>query len=172
MSPDANGKIQSIEEIFFFFFFYGFEIRTTSINISFILRSFHPTDLHSTMALFRTRSSLHQAQKIHSLLLNQLFIFFSLSVPHAKSIYFNFPSFQPNECNLTFQGDAYADTEGLQITKNTRTRLVNNSVGCASFHKQVCLWDNSTGGLQTSSLTSPLSFKLLEILEVLYCISQ
>ena len=131
----------------FFFFFHCFEIRTASINISFIHRSFHPTELHSTMVLFRRRSSLHQAQKIHSLLLNQLFIFFSLSVPHAKSIYFNFPGFQPNECNLTFQGDAYADTEGLQITKNTRTRLVNYSVGRASFHKQVCLWDNSTGGL-------------------------
>uniref|UniRef100_A0A7N2L796 Protein kinase domain-containing protein n=1 Tax=Quercus lobata TaxID=97700 RepID=A0A7N2L796_QUELO len=97
------------------------------------------------MALFRTRSSLHQAQKIHSLLLNQLSIFFLLSLPHAKSIHFNFPSFQPNESNLTFQGDAYADTEGLQITKNTRTRLVNSSVGRVSFHKQVCFWDNSTG---------------------------
>ena len=37
----------------------------------------------------------------------------------AKSIHFNFPSFPSNESNLTFQGDAYADTEGLQITKNT-----------------------------------------------------
>ncbi|KAM3753191.1 hypothetical protein ACB098_03G074900 [Castanea mollissima] len=85
------------------------------------------------MALFRTRSSLHQPQKIHSLLLNQLFIFFLF--------------FQSNESNLTFQGDAYAAPEGLQITKNTRTRLVNSSVGRVSFHNQVCLWDNSTGRL-------------------------
>ena len=99
------------------------------------------------MALFRTRSRLHQAQKIPSLLLNQLFIFFLLSLPRAKSIHFNFPSFPSNESNLTFQGDAYADTEGLQITKNTRTRLVNFSVGRASFHKEVCLCDNSTGRL-------------------------
>ncbi|KAM4108862.1 hypothetical protein ACB094_03G077500 [Castanea mollissima] len=98
------------------------------------------------MALFRTRSSLHQAQKIHSLLLNPLFIFFLLSIPHAKSIHFNFSSFQPNESNLTFQGNAYADS-GLQITKNTRTCLVNSSVGRVSFHNQVCLWDNSTGRL-------------------------
>ena len=98
------------------------------------------------MALFRTRSNLHQAQKIRSLL-NQLFIFFLLSLPRTKSIHFNFYSFQPNESNLTFQGDAYADSEGLQITKNTRTSLVSSSVGRASFDKQVCLWDNSTGRL-------------------------
>ena len=37
-----------------------------------------------------------------------------------------------------------ADTEGLQITTNTHTRFVNSSVGRVSFHKQACLWDNST----------------------------
>ena len=56
--PRQNDK----NTFFFFNLFHGFEIRTTPINISFIPRSLHLTDLHSTMALFRTRSSLHQAQ--------------------------------------------------------------------------------------------------------------
>ncbi|KAM3753192.1 hypothetical protein ACB098_03G075000 [Castanea mollissima] len=66
------------------------------------------------MALSSTRSSILQIQKITSLLLNQLFIFFLFPLPQAKSIYFDFSSFQQNHfdsSDLTLQGDAYLDPE-------------------------------------------------------------
>ncbi|KAM4108863.1 hypothetical protein ACB094_03G077600 [Castanea mollissima] len=66
------------------------------------------------MALSSTRSSILQIQKITSLLLNQLFIFFLFPLPQAKSIYFDFSSLQQNHfdsSNLTLQGDAYPDPE-------------------------------------------------------------
>ena len=72
------------------------------------------------MALSSTRSYILQTQKISSLLLNQLFIFFLFPwpLPQAKSISFNFSSFQQNHfdsSNLTLQGDEY-QPEGLQLT--------------------------------------------------------
>ena len=66
-----------------------------------------------------------------------MIIFFLLSLPHANSIYFNFSSFQPNDINITFQGDANVDSERLQLTKNTQTTNLNFSIGRALYSKQV-----------------------------------
>ena len=63
-----------------------------------------------------------------------MIIFFLLSLPHANSIYFNFSSFQSNDGNITRQGDAYVDSEGLQLTKNTQTENLNFSVGRALYY--------------------------------------
>ncbi|KAM3705392.1 hypothetical protein ACJW31_03G076500 [Castanea mollissima] len=96
-------------------------------------------------------SSLLQTQKIHSLLLNQLFIiiFFLLSLPHANSVYFNLSSFQP---------------EGLQLTKNTQTALLSYSAGRALYSEQVRLWDNNTGWL--ADFTTHFSFIIKAITAV------
>ena len=103
-------------------------------------------------------SSLLQTQKIHYFLHNQLFIviFFLLSLPHANSIYLNFSSFQPIDGNITLQGHAYVDSEGLQLTKNTKTENLNFSVGRALYSEQVRLWDNSTRWL--TDFTTHFSF--------------
>ena len=103
-------------------------------------------------------SSLLQTQKIHFLLLNQLFmiIFFLLSLPHANSVYFNLSSFQPSDSSITFQGDAYVDSQGLQLTKNTQSALLSYSAGRALYPEQVRLWDNSTGWL--ADFTTHFSF--------------
>jgi hypothetical protein len=55
----------------------------------------------STMKVSNKCSSLLQPQKFHSLL-NQLFIIFLVLLPHAKSISFNFSTFQTNMNNITF----------------------------------------------------------------------
>ncbi|KAL4637794.1 hypothetical protein ACB092_03G101800 [Castanea dentata] len=101
------------------------------------------------------------------------------------SISFNFPSFNADNSNLTFQGDAYTkpdghlhltkDTldgsihqsgdafpypDGLQLTKNTRDGSINDRVGRALYYERVHLWDNSTGKLKVTDFTSNFSFKI------------
>ena len=88
-----------------------------------------------------------QPQKIQSLL-NPLFIFFLLLLPHANSISFNFHSFQPNLNNtITFQGDAFSSNGVLQLTKNQLEGPINSSAGRASYAEPMHLWDASTGRL-------------------------
>ena len=85
-----------------------------------------------------------------------MIIFFLLSLPHTNSVYFNLSSFQPSDSSITFQGDAYVDSEGLQLTKNTQTALLSYSVGRALYSEQVRLWDNNTGWL--ADFTTHFSF--------------
>ncbi|KAK7854615.1 agglutinin-2 [Quercus suber] len=85
-----------------------------------------------------------------------MIIFFLLSLPHANSVYFNLSSFQPSDSSITFQGDAYVDSQGLQLTKNTQTALLSYSVGRALYSEQVRLWDNNTGWL--ADFTTHFSF--------------
>ncbi|KAL4637807.1 hypothetical protein ACB092_03G103000 [Castanea dentata] len=85
-----------------------------------------------------------------------MIIFFLLSLPRANSVYFNLSSFQPSDSSITFQGDAYVDPEGLQLTKNTQTALLSYSAGRALYSEQVRLWDNNTGWL--ADFTTHFSF--------------
>ena len=88
---------------------------------------------------FNICSYFLQPQKIQSLL-NPLFIFFLLLLPHANSISFNFHSFQPSLNNtITFQGDAFSSNGVLQL---------NSSAGRASYAEPMHLWDASTGRLK------------------------
>ena len=99
------------------------------------------------MALSNISSSLLQPEKIHSLL-NHLFIFFLLLLPHANSISFNFTSFQPNmNYPIKLQGDAFSSREVLELTKNQLDGPISDSVGRASYAKPVHLRDASTGML-------------------------
>lgn len=96
---------------------------------------------------FNICSYVLQPQKIQSLL-NPLFIFFLLLLPHANSISFNFPSFQSNLNNkITFQGDAFSSNGVLQLTKNQLDGPINSSAGRASYAEPMHLWDASTGRL-------------------------
>ncbi|XP_030957302.1 L-type lectin-domain containing receptor kinase IX.1-like isoform X1 [Quercus lobata] len=96
-------------------------------------------------------------QKLH-FLFNQLFIFFLLLLPSAMSISFNFPSFNTDNSNLTLQGDAFTNPDGLQLTKDTRGSSIGGSVGRALYHERVHLWDNSTGKLKVTDFTTNFSF--------------
>ena len=61
-----------------------------------------------------------------------------------------------NVCNINFQGHAYVDSEGLQLTRNTLTENLNFSVGRALYSENVSLWDSSTGWL--ADFTTHFSF--------------
>ncbi|KAM4119687.1 hypothetical protein ACJW30_03G078000 [Castanea mollissima] len=75
------------------------------------------------------------------------------------SFSFNFSSFNPdNSINLTLQGDAIPNLDGLQLTKDTRGSSINYRVGRALYHERVHLWDNSTGKLKVTDFTTNFSF--------------
>ncbi|XP_030958907.1 lectin-related protein-like [Quercus lobata] len=116
------------------------------------------------MALSSTRSSILQTQKISSLFLNQLFIFFLFPLPQAKSIYFDFSSLQQNHfesSNPNLQGDAYPDPEGLQLTKDSANSPLNYSIGRALYYERVHLRDKSTGWL--TDFTTHFSFIIASV---------
>ncbi|GMY20332.1 L-type lectin-domain containing receptor kinase IX.1-like [Fagus crenata] len=112
------------------------------------------------MVLSSVPSCISQPQKVQSLL-NQLIIFFLFLLPPANAIFFNFSSFQTND--LIPQGDAYVDTEGLQLTKNTRSEKLTASVGRALHPEGVRLWDKSTG--RVTDFTTHFSFKIKTVNE-------
>ena len=110
------------------------------------------------MVLSNVRSCISEPQKVQSLL-NQLIIFFLFLLPPANAISFNFPSFQTNNVvNLTFQSDAYLNTEGLQLTKDTLSGSITQSVGRVLHSEGVRLWDKSTG--RVTDFTTHFSFKI------------
>ena len=78
-------------------------------------------------------------------------------LPHAKSISFNFTSFQQNINDaITFQGDAFTSQGVLELTKNQLDGSIRYSVGRASYAEPVQLWDASTGRL--TDFTTHFSF--------------
>lgn len=67
-----------------------------------------------------------------------------LLLPHANSISFNFPSFNPNIKDIFYQGDAFSTNGALQLTKNQVDVPLTFSVGRASYNKPVHIWDANT----------------------------
>ncbi|KAK7839495.1 seed lectin [Quercus suber] len=110
------------------------------------------------MALSNKPFGLVQPPQKVQFVFNQLFIFFLLLLPNAMSISFNFPSFNTDNSNLTLQGDAFTNSNGLQLTKDTLDGSINERVGRALYHERVHLWDNSTGKLKVTDFTTNFSF--------------
>jgi hypothetical protein len=109
------------------------------------------------MALSSFWSCLLQHQKIQALLNHFFFSFFLLLLPsHAKSISFDFSTFQPYDSNIIVKGDAYPLPNALQLTKDTNFGLLNYSAGRASYHEAVHLWDRRTRRL--ADFTTHFSF--------------
>ncbi|KAH7860484.1 hypothetical protein Vadar_013928 [Vaccinium darrowii] len=114
------------------------------------------------MALCNSKLSSHfhvqQSQPILFLnFISWLTIFLFLPFPFANSISFNFSSFNPNQPEIQFQGDAimqpYHGNDGsseemLQLTKYPLDgTLPTSSVGRATYSTPIHIWDSKTGNL-------------------------
>ncbi|KAL3721823.1 hypothetical protein ACJRO7_034202 [Eucalyptus globulus] len=86
----------------------------------------------------------------------QFLTFLLLLIGRAHSVSFNFSGFQPNTGNLTFEGDAFTSSGGIQLTRNQQDNNLQNSTGRASYDKPVRLWDSKTGRL--TDFTAHFSF--------------
>ncbi|XP_058179655.1 seed lectin beta chain-like [Rhododendron vialii] len=104
------------------------------------------------MALCNSKSPTHfQIQQSQPILflnfLRLITIFLFLVFPFANSVSFNFPSFQPNDQQIFYQGDAFAANEVIQFNMNQKGVTLYNSVGRATYAQAIHLWDSETGNL-------------------------
>ncbi|KAI9071917.1 hypothetical protein K1719_046123 [Acacia pycnantha] len=76
-----------------------------------------------------------------------LSIFILLFIPHAFSISFNFPSFDPNDKNITYENASSSSSSSIQLTRNQQDAALTASFGRATYHQPMRLWDKATGNL-------------------------
>ncbi|PHU29455.1 hypothetical protein BC332_01548 [Capsicum chinense] len=71
-------------------------------------------------------------------------VFLLLIIPFVTSLSFNFDGFNPNDQNVTYEGDAYPANGVIQLTKNQRDSGSNDSIGRATYSKTLHLWDRAS----------------------------
>ncbi|KAJ9175002.1 hypothetical protein P3X46_013589 [Hevea brasiliensis] len=73
------------------------------------------------------------------------FNFFPFEVQSSNdAIDFNFNKFSPNMAEIKFEGDAYAEEAGIQLTKSfDKLGSDSDNVGRATYYKPIHLWDKS-----------------------------
>ncbi|KAI8540907.1 hypothetical protein RHMOL_Rhmol08G0021900 [Rhododendron molle] len=105
------------------------------------------------MALCNSKSPTHfQIQHSRPILflnfLRLITIFFLILLfPFANSISFNFPSFNPDDQYIQYEGNATAANGKMQVTTNLEDASPHSSVGRASYSPPIHLWDNETKNL-------------------------
>ncbi|KAJ7946800.1 Receptor lectin kinase, partial [Quillaja saponaria] len=88
-----------------------------------------------------------------------IFIFFLLIIPFsAYSLTFNFTSFDPNDKNITYERSAYPADKVIQLVANQRDKVTTASVGRATYHQSMHLWDKTTRNL--TDFTTHFSFAI------------
>ncbi|XP_060175950.1 L-type lectin-domain containing receptor kinase IX.1-like [Lycium barbarum] len=74
-------------------------------------------------------------------------VFLLMIIPFVTSLSFNFNSFNPNDQNVTYEGDAYPANGAIQLTANQLDRDLNASIGRATYSKTLYLWDKASGNV-------------------------
>ncbi|CBI25153.3 unnamed protein product, partial [Vitis vinifera] len=75
-------------------------------------------------------------------------IFFFLIFPSATSLSFNFTTFEPNNGQISFEGEArYSSYDGIQLTRNQQDKTMGHSWGRAIYKEQLYLWDRTSRNL-------------------------
>ncbi|MCL7031491.1 hypothetical protein MKW94_023750 [Papaver nudicaule] len=63
----------------------------------------------------------------------------------TNSIYFDFPSFDPTEPKIRYEGDSSASSNIIRLTKNGIDEDLEGSIGRATYSDAILLWDSATG---------------------------
>ncbi|CAL5358205.1 unnamed protein product [Camellia sinensis] len=81
---------------------------------------------------------------------------------------FNFDSFNPNNHEINYEGDAYPVAGAIQLTLNERDKDMSGKTGRATYTESLHLWDNASGNLpdftthfsfviSTANISSPIT---------------
>ncbi|KAJ7013226.1 L-type lectin-domain containing receptor kinase IX.1-like [Populus alba x Populus x berolinensis] len=84
--------------------------------------------------------------------------FFTLIIPSASGLSFNFTSFIFGDQNISYAPDAYPADGAVQLTKNLRDANMTSSSGRATYYKPMQLWDEASGNL--TDFTTHFSFSI------------
>ncbi|XBH73451.1 hypothetical protein VPH35_100546 [Triticum aestivum] len=82
--------------------------------------------------------------------------------PRASSLSFNSNFSLPRSYNpqdFILQGDAYFDSQMIELTKNDQSQKIHDSVGRVVYAQPVPLWDVATGKLATFNTTFSFQIK-------------
>ncbi|KAL3730050.1 hypothetical protein ACJRO7_027106 [Eucalyptus globulus] len=112
-------------------------------------------------------ANFHSLENSHSklmIILASITVMACLFVPLATSTVsfsntaFDFPSFNPNNHDISFESDAYASDNSLQLTVNQKDKGNIVSAGRATYVRPMHLWDKSTGNV--ADFTTHFSFAI------------
>ncbi|KAI3752988.1 hypothetical protein L2E82_25031 [Cichorium intybus] len=78
--------------------------------------------------------------------------------PSSANLTFNFTSFNPNNHELNYQGDAAPSNTVIQLTRNQQDKEMHWSSGRVTYQKLFHLWDKDSGEL--ADFTTRFSFTI------------
>ncbi|KAK2437218.1 L-type lectin-domain containing receptor kinase IX.1 [Trifolium repens] len=91
-------------------------------------------------------------------MLLSIFLLLSLIIPYTSSLNFNFTSFDPNDRSIIYEGSANPASSAIQLTINQQGKLMNGSIGRASYYQPIYLWNKTTNNL--TDFTSHFTFTI------------
>lgn len=91
-------------------------------------------------------------------MLLSIFLFLNLIIPNASSLSFNFTSFDPNDKTIIYNGSANPASSEIQLTINQQGKLMNGSIGRATYSQPLLLWNKTTNNL--TDFTSHFTFTI------------
>ncbi|KAL4555906.1 hypothetical protein LXL04_038538 [Taraxacum kok-saghyz] len=81
-----------------------------------------------------------------------------LVLPSSANLTFNFTSFNPNNHELSYYGDAAPSNPVIQLTRNQQDKEMHWSTGRVTYQKLFQLWDNDSG--EVADFTTRFSFTI------------
>jgi serine/threonine protein kinase len=91
-------------------------------------------------------------------MLLSIFLLLSMIIPYTSSLTFNFTSFDPNDRSIIYEGSANPASSAIQLTINQQGKLMNGSIGRASYYQPIYLWNKTTNNL--TDFTSHFTFTI------------
>lgn len=82
----------------------------------------------------------------------------NLFIPNASSLTFNFTSFDPNDKSIIYEGSANPASSAIELTINQLGKLMNGSIGRATYYQPIHLWNKTTNNL--TDFTSHFTFTI------------
>ncbi|KAK2383412.1 L-type lectin-domain containing receptor kinase IX.1 [Trifolium repens] len=96
--------------------------------------------------------------QFHNYFLLAIFLLLNLIIPNVFSLTFNFTSFDPNDKTIIYEGSASSTSSAIDLTINEQPKLMNGSIGRATYYQPIHLWDKTTKNL--TDFTSHFTFTI------------
>ncbi|WJX52432.1 hypothetical protein P8452_38548 [Trifolium repens] len=96
--------------------------------------------------------------QFHNYFLLAIFLLLNLIIPNVSSLTFNFTSFDPNDKTIIYEGSASSTSSAIDLTINEQGKLMNGSIGRATYYQPIHLWNKTTKNL--TDFTSHFTFTI------------
>ncbi|XP_023763013.1 L-type lectin-domain containing receptor kinase IX.1 [Lactuca sativa] len=114
----------------------------------------HSSITAETQACNSTNANFHHQCSPMIIILSLLLVV----LPSSANLIFNFTSFNPNNHELSYYGDAAPSNPVIQLTRNQQDKEMHWSTGRVTYQKLFRLWDKDSGEL--ADFTTRFSFTI------------